>query len=110
MRFGKAFWVPALAAAAALPPGGPPAPGAPQPEPTLTHLLTAWDPDIFFLIPAGAVIWAYVSAVRHVNRGHPTSPVPKRRSVYFLSGMAVLAIALVSPIGAYDTDLFSVHM
>jgi putative copper resistance protein D len=110
MRFGKAAWISLVAAAAALLPAVAFAHGAPQPEPTPGNLLTAWDLDIFFLVPAAAVAWAFLSAVRHVNHAHPANPVPKRRTVYFLSGMGVLAIALVSPIGAYDTDLFSVHM
>jgi cytochrome c oxidase assembly factor CtaG len=110
MRFGKAASIALLAAGGALLPGVAFAHGAPQPEPTPGHLLLAWQPDIFFLIPAGIVVWAYMSAVRNVNRAHPANPVPRIRSVYFLGGMAVLAIALVSPIGAYDTDLFAVHM
>ena len=35
---------------------------------------------------------------------------PARRTAYFLSGVGAIAIALLSPIEAYDTVLFSVHV
>jgi putative copper resistance protein D len=35
---------------------------------------------------------------------------PARRTVYFLSGIAAIALALLSPVEAYDTALFSVHV
>jgi cytochrome c oxidase assembly factor CtaG len=35
---------------------------------------------------------------------------PARRTVYFLSGIGALVLALLSPIEAYDTVLFSVHV
>jgi putative copper resistance protein D len=48
--------------------------------------------------------------VRRVNAAHPSSRVPVARSVAFLSGLGVIAVALLSGIGRYDTVLFSVHM
>jgi putative membrane protein len=35
---------------------------------------------------------------------------PARRTAYFLSGIGAIAVALLSPIEAYDTVLFSVHV
>ena len=109
MRFGKLFAIFSAACCAILPAAAI-AHGPPQPAPTFQHVIAAWQPDVLFLLPAAAVIWAYLSAVRRVNRAHPTNPVPKRRTVFFLLGIAVMALALVSPIAAYDTELFSVHM
>jgi putative copper resistance protein D len=73
-------------------------------------VLTGWQFDPFFIVPAVVVTWAYLAAVRKVRREHPTNPVPTRRVVYFLLGMAALVLAIMSPIASYDTDLFALHM
>ena len=48
--------------------------------------------------------------VGRIDRAHPANPVPRRRTVAFLAGLGVIAIALMSGIDSYDTTLFSVHM
>jgi putative copper resistance protein D len=82
----------------------------PAEPPTLTTLLLGWTfeplPTLGLVV---AVAW-WVWAVRQVDRAHPDNPVPRRRTVAFLAGIAALAFALVSGIGRYDTSLFSVHM
>ena len=78
--------------------------------PRLSDLWLRWELDPLFLLLTAASLWLYVSAVRRVNRAHPKSPFPRRRVVYFVSGFAVLAFALISPPASYDTVLFSVHM
>ena len=84
--------------------------GAGKPAPTFGRVLTAWEPDP--LLFAGVLIaaWAYWSAVRHVNRAHPKAPFPRRRALFFAAGLAVLVLATMSPIAAYDGELLSVHM
>ena len=83
---------------------------APAESPTVGAIVFGWTFEpVVVLVLAGAA-FAWVRLVRRVNRGHPTNPVPRRRSVAFLSGLAVIAIALMSGIDAYDTTLFSVHM
>jgi putative copper resistance protein D len=96
----------ALAAAGTASAHGP----VPADPPTLLNLLFGWnlEPDILlFLLIAGGV---WIRFTRQVNRAHPNNPVPRRRSVCFLSGLFVIAFALMSGIDTYDTTLFSVHM
>ena len=84
-----------------------PVPDAP---PTVGSLLLGWTfeplPTLGVAIAVGCWLWA----VRRVNAAHPANPVPLRRTVAFLGGMASIAVALMSGIDAYDTTLFSVHM
>ena len=101
----------AAAASWALWPGTVSAHGeVPASAPTVVGLLFDWtfDPALIAPLIAAAVIW--IAAVRRVNARHPFNPVPRRRSVYFLAGVAAIAIALQSGIERYDTTLFSVHM
>jgi putative membrane protein len=100
----------AFAGAAALAPGAALAHGASSKKPAFSSFVTAWEFDAFFVFPAALVVWGYLAAVRHVNRAHPSNPVPPFRIACFLAGMAALAVAVASPIARYDADLFSVHM
>src|SRR2546429_8006532 len=52
---------------------------------------------------------AYVSGTWSVRR-HPARPWPAARTASFLLGLAAIAVATQSSIGAYDDALFSVHM
>ncbi|HET7703026.1 MAG TPA: cytochrome c oxidase assembly protein [Candidatus Limnocylindrales bacterium] len=82
----------------------------PAGPPTVTGLLLGWSLEplvVLGLLGAGG---AWLALVRRVDRAHPASPVPRRRSVAFLGGLAAIAVALLSGIEAYDTTLFSVHM
>ena len=78
--------------------------------PTAGSLLLAWtwEPIPTLAILGGVGWWLW--AVRRVDRAHPRNPVPRRRTVAFMTGMLALAFALVSGIERYDTTLFSVHM
>jgi putative membrane protein len=82
----------------------------PVEPPTATSLLLGWTfeplPTLGLFV---AVVW-WLWAVRQVDRAHPDNPVPRRRTVAFLAGIAALAFALISGVGRYDTTLFSVHM
>jgi putative copper resistance protein D len=57
----------------------------------------------------GATV-AYLVAVRMVNRAHPHTPVPRRRTVAWLSGIALIGLALLSPIETFSDSIFTVHM
>jgi len=84
--------------------------GSTGPIPVLPDVLLAWsfDPTIDVPLAIGAVL--YLWAVRHVDQAHPTNPVPRRRTFFWLLGLATIFVALQSPIERYDTTLFSVHM
>jgi len=82
----------------------------PVEPPTASSLLLGWTFEpLPILGMLAAVVW-WIWAVRRVDVAHPDNPVPHRRTVAFLAGMASLAIALLSGIGRYDTALFSIHM
>ena len=84
--------------------------GGVPPPPDLAALLFGWTfyPQVALslLAAAGAYLWA----VRRVNAAHPGNRVPVDRPVFFLLGLACIAVALMSGIERYDTELFSVHM
>lgn len=109
MKNRRTWYGLAAAAAAALAPAAALAHGAVA-KPTLARLLFRWEFDPIFLIITGGSVWLYVSAVRRVNAAHPKAPFPRKRSGFFLGGIAVLALAVISPPAGYDTVLFSVHM
>lgn len=105
---GGLAWLPVaalLAVPAALAHGG-----EVPPPPDLAAFLLGWSfhPQIALslLLAAAAYMWA----VRRVNAAHPANPVPRDRPAFFLVGLACLAVALMSGIERYDTELFSVHM
>ena len=53
---------------------------------------------------------AYLAGAWRVGRRHPARPWPRHRTLAFLLGLAVIAIAVQSSAGAYDDVLFSAHM
>jgi len=59
------------------------------------------------LLVAGLLYWL---GVRRVAAAHPSNPVPRWRARAWYLGLFVMFVALESPIGAYDTTLFSDHM
>jgi putative membrane protein len=83
-------------------------PSAPPPE--LPGVLLAWSFEPLALSSVALAAVAYLWALRRVRRRHPGSPPPTARTIAFLAGLAALLLALVSPIEAYEGDLFSVHM
>jgi cytochrome c oxidase assembly factor CtaG len=85
-----------------------PAPGSPVPPPTPGRLLLSWSFSPLVTVGLLAAAVAYLQARRRLVADGVAWPA--RRTAYFLSGTAVLALALLSPIAAYDTVLFSVHV
>lgn len=53
---------------------------------------------------------AYLTGVRRVAAQHPQRPWPGGRTLAFLAGLGVIAVATQSSLGAYDDVLFSAHM
>lgn len=84
--------------------------GGGQEKPGLGTLLTEWEFDALFIAPALIASWLYIAGLRRVNSLHPASPWPRKRTAYFFAGMAVMVLAVMSPLATYDTTLFSVHM
>jgi putative membrane protein len=84
--------------------------GNETPPPDFPGVLLAWRLDPLPLIGAALAGGLYLWAVRRVRRTHPLHPSPGWRTAAFLSGLAAILLALVSPIEAYEDALFSVHM
>ena len=63
-------------------------------------------------VSAALIILAagYLTGTRRVGRNHPARPWPACRTLIFFLGLAVIAVAMQSGIGAYDDALFGVHM
>ena len=53
---------------------------------------------------------AYLVAVRSVTRQHPTQPWPVRHTAFFLSGIVLIVLVTLGPVGVYDDDFFWAHM
>jgi putative copper resistance protein D len=84
--------------------------GEVPPAPDLSALLFGWSFHPQVALPLIGTAVAYLWAVRRVNAAHPGNPVPVDRPAFFLVGLACLAVALLSGIERYDTELFSIHM
>jgi len=80
------------------------------PAPDLAALLLGWSFQPQIVVPLLLAAAAYLWAVRRVNAAHPGNPVPADRPAFFLAGLACIAVALLSGIERYDTELFAVHM
>jgi putative copper resistance protein D len=85
-----------------------PAPGSQVPAPTPGRLLLAWSFNPLVTVGLLAAAIAYLQARRRLVADGVAWPA--RRTAYFLCGIGALALALLSPIEAYDTVLFSVHV
>ncbi len=97
-----------LAGPAALPALAGPAPGQVVPRPTLGRLLLGWSFDPLVALSLLAVAVLYLRGRHRIHeRGQRW---PAQRTGCFLGGLAAIAIALQSPLEAYDTALFSVHV
>ena len=84
--------------------------GGTAPPPTFPGVLLEWrfEPMVLAALALSAIGWLLLA--RRVARAHPGHPHPRWREVALLAGLATLAIALTSPIEAYEGELFSVHM
>jgi cytochrome c oxidase assembly factor CtaG len=85
-----------------------PAAGSQVPAPTPGRMLLSWSFNPLVIVGLLAAAIAYLQGRRRLVADGVAWPA--RRTVYFLSGIGAIAIALLSPIEAYDTVLFSVHV
>jgi putative membrane protein len=84
--------------------------GASAPAPEFPGVLGAWTFEPLPLLGVLAGLGLYAGAVARVDRAHPRTPVPRFRIGSWVAGLAVVSIALFSPVDTYATSLFSVHM
>jgi putative copper resistance protein D len=78
--------------------------------PTASALLGTWTfhPIVTALLVLAAALYAWGMA--RVHRRHPARPWSLGRAASFAAGLAVVAVAVMSAIGRYDTTFFWVHM
>ena len=79
-------------------------------EPSAAILIDGWSFEADLWIPVLLTGFFYWRAVVLVDRRHRANPVPRWRMWSWMLGLAVIVLALGSPIEFYDTTLFSVHM
>ncbi|HJP70213.1 MAG TPA: cytochrome c oxidase assembly protein [Candidatus Limnocylindria bacterium] len=84
--------------------------GAEAPTPTFPSVLLEWRFDPTAIVPLVLVAALYLWAVRRVDAAHPGNRHPAHRTWLFMGGLVAIAVALTSPIEAYEGLLFSVHM
>jgi putative membrane protein len=80
------------------------------PAPTFPAVLLAWRFDPLVVIGIALAAGIYAWAVRRVSERHPVNRPPRIRMICFMAGLAAIGVALLSPIEAYEGQLFSVHM
>src|SRR6516165_4296011 len=75
------------------------------------YLINHWSFDPFLIIVVGLVIWHEVGLARLARRSRPErTRERRRRSWFFYGGLAVLLLAVQSPIDYWADDYFFVHM
>lgn len=85
--------------------------GAAGPAPTdPLGIALAWHLDVPIILGLVVAGVAYLSAVGSVNESHPGNRWPRRRSAFFVLGLAAIGLALLSPIDTLSDDLLAVHM
>jgi putative copper resistance protein D len=84
--------------------------GAAVQAPSLPGVLLDWTLDPLPLLGILAAAVAYLALTRRVAAAHRSNPPKAWRTGLFLGGLAALAVALLSPVEAYEGSLFSVHM
>src|SRR6202046_677119 len=75
------------------------------------YILDNWSFDPFLIIVAVVVFWHEIGLWRLARRSRPARTRERRiRSLWFYSGLAVLLIAVDSPIDYWSSSYFIVHM
>jgi putative copper resistance protein D len=82
----------------------------PAAPPSVWAILGSWTFEPTIAVPLLVTLVGWILLVWRIDRLHPESPVARWRSVAFAAGLAAIAVALLSGVGAYDDTLFSVHM
>lgn len=77
----------------------------------MNYLVQHWSFDPFLIIAIVVVVWHEVGLARLARRSRPERTRERRiRSIWFYLGLAVLLIAVQSPIDYWADDYFFVHM
>jgi putative copper resistance protein D len=84
--------------------------GEAAPVPTWPAVLVEWSLDPLAVAGIAAVAVLYWMATRRVAAAHPANRHPAYRSWLFAGGLVAIGMALLSPVEAYEGQLFSVHM
>lgn len=72
---------------------------------------TQWNFDAAVVVPLLLGAWIYARGIHRLwRRSGPGRGIPYGRAAAFVAGMAVLVVALVSPLDAAGEALFSLHM
>jgi putative membrane protein len=71
--------------------------------------LSAWSLDPLVLLGVGVAGVVYARGWRYLRR-HSHHAATRARATCFGMGLGLILVALVSPIGTYDSELFSLHM
>jgi putative membrane protein len=75
------------------------------------YILDNWSFDPFLIVVIAVVIWHEIGLRRLAARSRPERTRERRvRSLWFYSGLAVLLIAVESPIDYWSDSYFMVHM
>ena len=72
--------------------------------------LTALTVDPLAAVACLLGLGAYGAGVRRLTRRSPSRRWPRGRTAAFVAGVTVVAVATMSPLAAYDTVRFSVHV
>jgi len=78
------------------------------PDARAATILTSWTLNPLAIVPIIAAAWVYAKGFRRAARAG--TPHPRRSAVAFFIGLAVVALALASPIDAYAEASFTIHM
>jgi len=75
------------------------------------YILDNWSFDPFIIIVAVVVVWHEIGLHRLAKRSRPERTRERRiRSLWFYAGLAVLLLAVASPIDYWSDSYFLVHM
>jgi putative membrane protein len=77
----------------------------------MSYLVDHWSFDPFIIVVAVLVIWHEVGLARLARRSRPERTAQRRRrSWLFYAGLAVLLLAVISPVDYWSDGYFFVHM
>jgi cytochrome c oxidase assembly factor CtaG len=75
------------------------------------YILDNWSFDPFIIVVAAVVVWHEIGLLRLAKRSRPERTRERRvRSLWFYAGLAVLLLAVVSPLDYWSDSYFMVHM
>jgi cytochrome c oxidase assembly factor CtaG len=76
----------------------------------LREFLATWSFDPVLFVVLGIVAATYLGAGRAISARHPTQPWQRRHTVLFLTGLGVVVMAMLGPVGSLDEEFFWAHM